>query len=83
MGRDGDALVGCVFDLRLERLYARAQLLEGARDLRILACGGEVERDGALALEQGQLDVVGEEEQLRRVGSHCGGRWCGDVEMRR
>jgi len=40
-----------------------------------LAVGGEVEGEGALALEQGELDVVGEEEELWGVGCHggCGG----------
>jgi hypothetical protein len=40
-----------------------------------LAVGREVEGEGALALEEGEFDVVGEEEELWGVGRHggCGG----------
>lgn len=46
-----------------------------------MAVGREVEGEGALALEQGEFDMVGQEEQLGRVGSHgccCSGGVDGD-----
>lgn len=63
----GCLLVIDIGNLRLERFDARSQLLDGSRDLGILGIGGEIERDGALALEQREFNVVGEKEELGRV----------------
>jgi len=68
-------------DLRLERLNASAQLVEGARDVAVLGVWREVEGDGTLALEEGELDVVGEEEELWRGGRHGGGEEGGHMAI--
>jgi hypothetical protein len=80
-----DLLIIVICDLRLEGLDAGAQLFEGAGDLAVLRVGGEIEGDGALALEQRELDVLGEEEELGWVRCRHGCVGIGGVmvEVRR
>jgi hypothetical protein len=45
--------------LGFQRGYACLEGVEGAGDLAVLGVLGEVEGDGSLAFEEGELDVVG------------------------
>ena len=67
------ALIRGICDVRLERLDAGTELVERARNLAILRVGRKIEGNGTLALKERELDVVGEEEELGRVGDGHGG----------
>jgi hypothetical protein len=55
--------------LRFERFDAFLQVGEGAGDVGVLLVRFEVEGYGALSFEEGELEVVGEEEEL--AGGGC------------
>lgn len=69
----GDGLVRVLGKLGIQGVDAGGERLERARDLTILRVGRQIQRHGALALQERQLDVVCKEKQLGWVGRrHCG-----------
>lgn len=48
----------------LQGFYAFFERGEGAGDFGVAGLGVDVERGGALAFEEGEFEVVGEEEEL-------------------
>lgn len=48
-----------------------SELVERTRDMAILRVLGEVESFGTLSLEQGEFDVVGEQEESVGIGHFC------------
>jgi len=50
--------------LCLDGVDAGAERVEGAGDLAVLRVRWEIQRYCALPFEEGELDVVGEEEEL-------------------